>query len=139
MGLQDFINRTADPDETALGVAEALMRVAEGGGFVDVRTTAEYQRGHIPGAKLVTITALQDDPVEAIWGDDPLAMIDPQTPEKTLVVVSSTPAHASAVAHLLRESGLTAHSLSGGLLAWVRDGQVLLSGPRPEHPADPDR
>lgn len=119
----------ADPDETALSVTDALMAVSKGGVFIDVRTRSEYESGHIPGSRLVVITDLQDDPMAAIWGADPLAMIDPATPEKTIVVVSSTPAHASAVAHLLRQAGLKAHSLSGGLVAWAKDGQVLISGP----------
>ncbi len=118
-----------DPDVTAVPVAEALGLLAAGGVVIDVRSQAEYEAGHIPGARLVSIHDLQQDAMTAIWGADPLAMLDPQTAEKTIVVVSATPAHASAIAHLLRDRGLAARSLAGGLLAWAKDGQVLLPGP----------
>lgn len=126
---QIFHNDEPDPDETAVPVTEALGLLAAGGVIIDVRTQAEYESGHIPGARLVSIHDLQDDAMSAIWGGDPLAMLDPETAQKTIVVVSSTPAHASAIAHLLRDRGLVARSLAGGLIAWVKDGQVLLPGP----------
>lgn len=103
--------------------------VSEGGVFIDVRTPAEYEAGHIPGSRLVLITDLQAGPFEAIWGHDPLAMMDPATLEKKIVVVSSTPKHAEAVTSLLRSQELLAFTLAGGLRAWARDGQILLPGP----------
>ena len=131
MGLRDLLgNLNSEPaDENSLSIAQALGLLAKGGLFIDVRTEAEYERGHIPGSRWVPITALKDDVLTAVWGHDPLAMIDPETPEKTVVVISASPVHASAVAHLLRESGLpNSYPLAGGLLAWVQDGQVLIPG-----------
>lgn len=133
MGLRDLFSAGQQPDQPAdehtLAVPEALAQLAKGGVVIDVRTPAEYELGHMPGARLVPITALQNDPVEAVWGHDPLAMLDPATLEKTVLVVSSTPAHAAAVVHLLRDAGLNAVGLAGGLMGWVRDGQVLIPGP----------
>lgn len=116
-------------DETTIAVSEALTMLAGGGVVIDVRTATEYERGHIPGARLVAITDLQTSALDAIWGRDPLAMLDPDTAQRAIIVVSTTPAHARAVARLLREQDLNAHSLAGGLTGWARDGQVLIPGP----------
>ncbi len=131
MGFRDLFGMKDDSaaDESTISVPDALAMLAAGGVIIDVRTLTEYERGHIPGARLVAITALQPSAIEAIWGHDPLAMLDPETASKAIVVVSSTPAHAAAVTHLLRDQGLNAYSLAGGLMGWVRDGQVLLPGP----------
>lgn len=130
MGLRDLFGSGDGPvDETSVSVVEALALLAKGGVVIDVRTQREYERGHIPGSRMVPIDQLQTAPMEAMWGHDPLAMMDPGTIEKAIIVVSTTPAHASAVAHLLRDKDFDAHPLRGGLLAWVRDGQVLLPGP----------
>lgn len=130
MGWRDLFSSGEGPaDETTIAVSDALTLLASGGVVIDVRTPTEFERGHIPGARLVPITELQDSALDAIWGHDPLAMMDPATTEKAIVVVSSTPAHASAIAHLLRDQEINAHSLAGGLQGWVRDGQVLIPGP----------
>ena len=116
-------------DDFTVTVIEALTMISSGGVFIDVRTPGEYEAGHIPGARLVLITDLQKAPFDAIWGHDPLAMMDPATLEKKIVVDSSTPKHAAAVTTLLRNENLQAFTLTGGLRAWVRDGQILLPGP----------
>ncbi|WP_341729239.1 rhodanese-like domain-containing protein [Brooklawnia sp.] len=130
MGFRDLFGRhDSAADESTISVSDSLGLLAAGGVIVDVRTLSEYQRGHIPGAKLVAVTDLHPSAMEAIWGNDPLAMLDPDTAAKALIVVSSTPAHAAAVTHLLRDQQLNAYSLDGGLVGWVRDGQVLIPGP----------
>ena len=129
MGLRKLFGHGGGAGETTLSVPDALGLLAAGGVIIDVRARREYEAGHIPGARLIAITDLQADPRNAIWGHDPLVMLDPATQEKAIVVVSTTPAHASAIAHLLRDAGLTAYALAGGLLGWVRDGQVLIPGP----------
>lgn len=130
MGWRDLFSRDDGPaDETTVAVTDALALLAKGGVVIDVRTPTEFERGHIPGARLVSMAELQASAMDAIWGRDPLAMMDPATAEKPIVVVSATPAHARAIAHLLRDQDLNAHSLAGGLLGWVRDGQVLIPGP----------
>lgn len=125
MGFADFLRAEPPaPGPGELGVDEALVKLADGGVLIDVRSRADYQAAHIPGARLVDLQGLQDDPTAAIWGDDPLAETT-----KAVVVVSVSPAHAAAIAHLLRDSGLDAFSLAGGLLAWRNSGQPLVPGP----------
>ncbi len=107
-----------------LDVAPALDLMSHGAAVIDVRSRKEFVRGHLPGARLVEVKALHADPLEAIWGDDPLAETD-----RPVIVVSTTGARAAGAAALLRRSGLDAWALSGGLGAWLGDGQVLVPGP----------
>ena len=130
MGFRDFFGKEPPAaDESTISVPDALGMLAKGGAIIDIRSRTEYERGHIPGSRLIAVTDLQPSAMDAIWGADPLAMLDPDTAQKAIIVVSSTPAHAAAVAHLLRDQQLNAYCLAGGLLGWVRDGQVLIPGP----------
>lgn len=112
------------PDVGHVDITSALHAMASGAVVVDVRTRREYERGHMPGARLVDPRDLATSPVDAIWGDDPLAETS-----RPIVVVSSTGSRAVAAARVLRESGFDAQVLAGGLVAWTRDGQVLIPGP----------
>lgn len=125
MGFGDLF-RPAQPARQPgeISVGDALIKLAAGGVLIDVRARADYERGHIPGARLVALGDLQDNPLEAIWGGDPLAETN-----KPVVVISATPAHANAIAHLLRDKDVDAYALAGGLLAWVQEGQPLIPGP----------
>lgn len=123
MAFGDLFRSASAPEPGEIGLVDAMMAVSKGGVFIDVRAQADYERGHIPGAKLVDLTALQNSPIDAIWANDPLAETD-----KKIVVVSATTKHASAIAHLLRDKGFDADSLAGGLVAWARDGQPLVPG-----------
>jgi rhodanese-related sulfurtransferase len=100
-------------DESTISVPDALGMLAKGGAIIDIRSRTEYERGHIPGSRLIAVTDLQPSAMDAIWGDDPLAMLDPDTAQKAIIVVSSTPAHAAAVAHLLRDQQLNAYCWRG--------------------------
>ncbi|MFC2640908.1 MAG: rhodanese-like domain-containing protein [Propionibacterium acidifaciens] len=107
-----------------IGVTAALHAMASGAVVIDVRTRREYERGHVPGARLVDPRALPASPVDAIWGDDPLAETD-----RPIIVVSSTGSRAHHAARLLRQGGFEASVLAGGLVTWAQDGQVLVPGP----------
>ncbi|WP_316670431.1 rhodanese-like domain-containing protein [uncultured Propionibacterium sp.] len=110
--------------EDQIDVASALHLMASGAVVVDVRGRREYERGHMPGARLADSRALAASPVDAIWGDDPLAETD-----RPIIVVSSTGSRAGRAARVLRRGGFDASALAGGLVAWTRDGQVLVPGP----------
>lgn len=126
MAFGDLFRPASKPEPTPgeIGLVDAMMAVSKGGVFIDVRAQKDYERGHIPGAKLVDLSQLQESPIDAIWANDPLAQTD-----KKIVVVSATTKHAAAIAHLLRDKGFDADYLAGGLIAWARDGQPLVSGP----------
>ena len=115
------------PDESGRGISvdDALTLMPKGAVVADVRKRREFERGHLPGSRLVDIKAIRADPVDAIWGDDPLA-----DTSKPVIVVSSTGLRANGAAALLRQEGRDAFALAGGLAAWVQDGQVLIPGPQ---------
>lgn len=125
MSLADFFRSPhSAPKPGELSIGDALLKLADGGTLIDVRSREDYEAGHMPGARLASLQDLQDDPISAIWGDDPLAETD-----KPVIVVSMTPAHAAAVAHLLRDKGFDAASIAGGFVAWRAAGQPLIPGP----------
>ncbi|WP_040283755.1 rhodanese-like domain-containing protein [Tessaracoccus massiliensis] len=121
MGLLDFLGKRSDE---GLSIDETLMALSKGAVLIDVRTKAEYEAGHAPGARPVEIKALTADPLDAIHGDDPLAERD-----AAIVVMCDTGLRSSFAAATLREQGLLAESLAGGLRAWARDGNPVLPGP----------
>lgn len=74
---------------------------------LDVRTAAEFERGHVRGAVNVPMTALRSR-LEAL-------KLDPARP----VVAVCLTAHRSVPAvRLLRQLGFEAFQLSGGMRAW---------------------
>ena len=88
-----------------IGPAQAFARQAAGAVMVDVRTTAEWRSGHIPGATHVPMTRLVDG----------MRTVDRDT---RLVVYSHTGARARVAGTVLRRVGF-AHvaSLAGGFAA----------------------
>jgi rhodanese-related sulfurtransferase len=83
--------------------------------IVDVREIGDYRGGHIPQARHIPLSALQDRAGELANKDKPI-----------LVYCRSGSVAQSACA-LLKKQGLTdVHSLKGGLLAWT-DAQLPVS------------
>lgn len=79
--------------------------------LLDVRTTAEFEAGHIEGAINVPVTSLA--------ASLPQLQLDPARP----VVAICLTAHRSIPAvRLLRGHGLDARQLKGGMLAWRAAG-----------------
>ena len=105
--------------------AAALHALAQPGAvLIDVRTPVEYEAGHAPGARPVDPKQLRENPLDAIHGDDPLAERD-----SAVVVMCDNGLRSSLVAAQLREAGLLAESVAGGLRAWAKDGNPVLPGP----------
>lgn len=123
MGLRDFVIRRATPPG-GIDVDAALGLIMKGGVWVDVRTPAEYEAGHIPGSRLVEIRALAENAMDAVFADDPF--VEPGT---TLVLVCDTGLRSGHAVPLVRQQGLNAEFLADGLRSWARSGQPLLPGP----------
>ena len=121
MGLLDFLGKGSSG---GLSVDETLLALSKGAVLVDVRTPLEYEAGHAPGARPVDPKLLSDDPMDAIYGDDPLADHD-----AAIVVMCDNGLRSGIAARQLREQGLLAESLAGGLRAWAKDGNPVLPGP----------
>jgi len=96
----------------AIGPHEAADRHAEGVPFLDVREPAEFEAGHVPGARHV--------PLGDIEGS--LAGLPP---DRQIVVVCRSGRRSAHATLLLLRSGLDAVNLEGGLQAWEAAGFVL--------------
>lgn len=121
MGLLDFLGKRSS---SGLTIEETLIALSKGAVLIDVRTQPEYEAGHAPGARPVDPKDLKEDPLEAIHGDDILAERD-----AAIVVICDNGLRSSIVAAELRQAGLLAESVAGGLIAWGRDGNPILPGP----------
>lgn len=121
MGLRDFIIKKTP----GLTMDEALQALSKGSVLIDVRATGEYEAGHAPGARPVDPKDLGgDDPLFAVFGDDPLAERD-----APIVVICDNGLRSAVAAAKLRDAGLVAQSISGGLLAWRKAGHPIVPGP----------
>ena len=83
---------------------ELPSRLAAGAHLIDVRTTAEYTAGHIPGALNLPLDELRTRTAELPKGD--------------LVVYCKVGQRAHTAATLLAGTGRTVANLDGGYLTW---------------------
>src|SRR5436309_13944360 len=92
--------------------AEAQTLIESGAQLVDVRSSEEFDAGHIPGARLVPLDTVHSD----------AAGLDRGRP---LVVYCRSGDRSGMAADAFAASGWDAHSIAGGLLAWKDDGLPL--------------
>ena len=112
-------NKTVTPGEARLMVGRAEVAV------IDVSTDREWERvGNIPGA-----VRIPEDDVESRLDD---------LPDRDKVLVVCPDGQRSAeVAARLRERGVEAVSLEGGMQAWQDDQLPLQPSEDPALPGDP--
>lgn len=89
---------------TSVDGAEAQRLVAQGATLLDVRTTGEWEGGHLEGAVLIPIRDL-----EARLAEIPR--------DKAVVVYCASGARSARAAAILSGAGYTAHDL-GGMSNW---------------------
>ena len=90
------------PEVTPL---EARQRQQNGATILDVRELDEWQAGHIPGAWHIPLGQLPHR----------LHELDPN---REWIVVCRSGSRSARATALLRQAGLQATNLAGGLLAW---------------------
>ncbi len=79
--------------------------------LIDVRSTGEFEQGHIKGARSV--------PIQTLKKKLPGLNLDPSKP----VIAICQTAHRSVPAvRLLRQQGFDAHQLDGGMNTWRSTG-----------------
>lgn len=83
--------------------------------ILDVREAEEWQLGHIDGAKWLPLGQLPSR-----WREI--------APERNVVVVCLTGARSTYAASLLRQVGIEAANLEGGMLAWQAE-QLPITAP----------
>jgi rhodanese-related sulfurtransferase len=100
-----------------ISAAELSDRLT-GAVVLDVRQPHEFETGHIPAARLIPLHELPDrlDEVPAT-GD--------------VFVVCRSGSRSYMASEFLRENGIAAVNVAGGLLAWVDSGLELVAGDRP--------
>ncbi len=93
---------------------EEAQKIIEGGKAVviDVRTPAEFEEGHIPGAQNIDIydTAFEEK-------------IEMLSPDITYVVNCRSGGRSASACSAMEEFGFTdARNLEGGIIAWEKAG-----------------
>ncbi|HYO61340.1 MAG TPA: rhodanese-like domain-containing protein [Actinomycetota bacterium] len=83
--------------------------------FLDVREPFEWDAGHVEGSLHIPMGEM-----EGRWEEVPR--------EGRVVVVCHLGQRSALVANFLRQQGVDAHNLEGGLEAWVADGFDLVVG-----------
>ena len=98
---------------------EARQLLAEGATLLDVREKAEWNAGHAPAAKHLPLGRIQE--------------AGSRVPAKGTVVVVCRSGNRSRQATMaLREQGINAVNLAGGMNSWARSGgSVVDRGNRP--------
>ncbi len=92
--------------------------VAHGAVLLDVREDDEFAAGHIAGAVHVAMNT-----VPRRWQEDPDLVPD----GRPVVVVCKVGGRSAQVTGWLRQRGVEAHNLDGGMLAWAHDGRPMTS------------
>lgn len=115
----------ADGEPSEIDVEPA--RVAEwivddpGVQLVDVREDYERQAGHIEGSRHIELNQLT-------------AQAATLAPDRPVVFYCRVGSRSLMAAQAFRASGFPAHSMSGGLVRWAREGRPL--APEGGHVAD---
>jgi rhodanese-related sulfurtransferase len=78
--------------------------------FIDVREPHEYQRGHVPGAKLIPVNSL-------------FARREELPKDKEIVFVCAVGQRSALACEMAAAAGLTRiYNLEGGTEAWIKAG-----------------
>lgn len=103
-------------DVPQIDAKTAYERLAQGDtDILDVREAEEWQLGHIKGAKWLPLGQLPSR-----WREI--------APDRNVVVVCLTGARSTYAASLLRQVGIQAANLEGGMLAWQAE-QLPITAP----------
>ena len=108
-------NRTPEIDIEQLDRAESVDATV-----IDVRERSEYVSGHVPGARLLSMTQLS-------------FRLDEIDRTRPVYVVCASGNRSAAMTHLLVAAGYDAYSVSGGTTAWTRSGRPLETDIRTTH------
>jgi len=96
-----------------VNVRQAQALADSGVTIVDVRSPEEWARGHMPGARLVTLAGLREGGVDAL-------------PKRGVLFVCAAGVRSQLAARLAVESGVReVYSLVGGTNAWSKAGLPL--------------
>jgi rhodanese-related sulfurtransferase len=111
-----------------VGAAEAKQKIESGSQLVDVRTNTEFEAGHIPGARHISLADVQREAAGL-------------AKEKPLIIYCRSGNRSGPAAEAFAASGWDAHSIEGGLIGWHEAGFELepADGSVVENPNMPPR
>lgn len=115
MGLFSFLGSGL----AKVSPAQASELQRGGAILLDVREDAEWQAGHVPGARHIPLSRLPSR-----MGDLPA--------RRQVITVCRSGARSRRAASMLAKDGRDVANLAGGMLGWSRAGfPVVASGKRP--------
>ena len=107
--------KRSDKARAEVDVRELETSLTEGAELIDVREQHEFAAGHIPAARLVPLSRLEQKVA--------------QLPRNRQVyVVCATGNRSKRAAVMLRSHGIQAINVRGGTSAWQRAGKPLVRG-----------
>ncbi len=109
-GIVLYLKRPLPPFAGEITVAEAYQRYQAGAFFLDVRTQAEYDQGHIANGVLIPLEELQK-------------RLNEVPRDQAVVVVCKSGVRSREATLILRQAGYThVAPMGGGMQAWVSAG-----------------
>ena len=100
--------------------AEAMEMLSSGATMLDVRDNSEWNAGRVPGAVHV--------PIKNVGAQAPKRL----PKGRPVIVACRTGSRSKGATRILREKGIEAYSLTGGLTAWESaGGRITGKGSRP--------
>lgn len=100
---------------TEVGLQDLERALEDGALLLDVRESAEYAEGHVPGARLLPLSVL------------PVGMHELPR-DRPVYVVCQAGGRSAQAARLLTSAGVDARSVSGGTAAWIGSGRPSQTG-----------
>jgi rhodanese-related sulfurtransferase len=85
---------------------------------VDVRESAEYADGHVPGARSIPLAALAGQASRLPAGEP-------------VYVICASGNRSKVGAELLTRAGLDAYTVAGGTHGWIESGRPVATGSAP--------
>ena len=108
-----FLFRPVDGSPTEISATQAYQKLQQGALFLDVRTQAEFDQGHISGSKLIPLDQLPGRLAEVAVDRD-------------IVVICRSGVRSKEGMTILRNAGYSrAVCMTGGLIAWKAAGYSL--------------
>jgi rhodanese-related sulfurtransferase len=95
-------------------VSEAAALQGQGAVLVDVREKFEWNAGHVPGASFIPLGQLS-------------RRLSDLPQDKQIVLVCRTGNRSAQATAMLSAAGLHAANLTGGMAAWARAGQPVVT------------
>ena len=86
----------------------ASLLVAKGVAVIDVREPGEWEQGHIPGARLMSLATLRAGRASL--------------PARGVLLVCARGMRSQTAARVAAEQGIPVYSLAGGMHSWVQAG-----------------